>query len=49
MVTALTFRHTIDDPSRFRSAANVGGLSRPDAETRSIGRHRHQRPCLALG
>ncbi|ESY79567.1 hypothetical protein X740_17095 [Mesorhizobium sp. LNHC221B00] len=24
MVTALTFRHTIDDPSRFRSAANVG-------------------------
>lgn len=23
-VTALTFRHTIDDPSRFRSAANVG-------------------------
>ncbi|ESY64986.1 hypothetical protein X743_30470 [Mesorhizobium sp. LNHC252B00] len=24
VVTALTFRHTIDDPSRFRSAANVG-------------------------
>ncbi|RWB65710.1 IS110 family transposase, partial [Mesorhizobium sp.] len=26
VVTALTFRHTIDDPSRFRSAANVGAL-----------------------
>ena len=24
VVTALTFRHTIDDPSRFRSAATVG-------------------------
>ena len=24
MVTALTFRHTIDDPSRFRSASTVG-------------------------
>lgn len=24
VVTALTFRHTIDDPARFRSAANVG-------------------------
>lgn len=24
VVTALTFRHTIDDPSRFRSASNVG-------------------------
>lgn len=24
VVTGLTFRHTIDDPSRFRSAANVG-------------------------
>ena len=24
VVTALTFRHTIDDPSRFRSAASVG-------------------------
>lgn len=24
MVTALTFRHTIDDPSRFRSASSVG-------------------------
>lgn len=24
VVTALTFRHTIDDPSRFRSAADVG-------------------------
>lgn len=24
VVTALTFRHTIDDPSRFRSAARVG-------------------------
>jgi len=24
VITALTFRHTIDDPSRFRSAANVG-------------------------
>lgn len=24
VVTALTFRNTIDDPSRFRSAANVG-------------------------
>lgn len=24
MVTALSFRHTIDDPSRFRSAATVG-------------------------
>ena len=24
MVTALTFRHTIDDPSRFHSASNVG-------------------------
>lgn len=24
IVTALTFRHTIDDPSRFRSAADVG-------------------------
>ncbi|MER8371034.1 transposase [Mesorhizobium sp. M1378] len=23
-IPALTFRHTIDDPSRFRSAANVG-------------------------
>ncbi|WP_287261508.1 transposase [Mesorhizobium sp.] len=23
-ITALTFRHTIDDPSRFRSAAKVG-------------------------
>lgn len=25
VVTALTFRHTIDDPSRFRSASTVGG------------------------
>jgi transposase len=24
VVTALTFRHTIDDPSRFRSASSVG-------------------------
>lgn len=24
VVTALTFRHTIDDPSRFRSASTVG-------------------------
>jgi transposase len=24
VITALTFRHTIDDPSRFRSAASVG-------------------------
>lgn len=24
VVTALTFRHTIDDPSRFRSANDVG-------------------------
>ena len=24
VVTALTFRHTIDDPSRFSSAAQVG-------------------------
>ena len=24
VVTALTFRHTIDDPSRFKSAATVG-------------------------
>jgi transposase len=24
VVTALTFRHTIDDPSRFRSATSVG-------------------------
>ena len=24
MITALTFRHTIDDPSRFRSASSVG-------------------------
>jgi transposase len=24
MVTALTFRHTIDNPSRFRSASTVG-------------------------
>lgn len=24
VITALTFRHTIDDPSRFRSAADVG-------------------------
>ena len=24
MITALTFRHTIDDPSRFRSASKVG-------------------------
>jgi transposase len=24
VITALTFRHTIDDPSRFRSASNVG-------------------------
>ena len=24
VVTALTFRHTIDDPARFSSAANVG-------------------------
>uniref|UniRef100_UPI003517A638 transposase n=1 Tax=Bradyrhizobium elkanii TaxID=29448 RepID=UPI003517A638 len=23
-ITALTFRHTIDDPSRFRSASTVG-------------------------
>jgi transposase len=31
VVTALTFRHTIDDPSRFRSASSVGaylGLTR---------------------
>ncbi|MGY3507727.1 transposase [Bradyrhizobium sp. USDA 3051] len=31
VVTALTFRHTIDDPSRFRSASTVGaylGLTR---------------------
>jgi transposase len=24
VITALTFRHTIDDPSRFRSASTVG-------------------------
>jgi transposase len=24
VVTALTFRHTIDDPSRFHSASSVG-------------------------
>jgi transposase len=24
VITALTFRHTIDDPSRFRSASKVG-------------------------
>jgi transposase len=34
VVTALTFRHTIDDPSRFRSATSVGaylGLTPPQA------------------
>lgn len=33
VVTALTFRHTIDDPSRFRSASSVGAywVLRPDA------------------
>ena len=31
VITALTFRHTIDDPSRFRSASRVGCLSGPDA------------------
>lgn len=37
VVTALTFRHTIDDPSRFRSAASVGaylGLT-PDESNRA--------------
>ena len=43
VVTALTFRHTIDDPSRFRSAASVGaylGLT-PQAirRARSHGAH----------
>ena len=37
VVTALTFRHTIDNPSRFRSAASVGaylGLT-PDESNRA--------------
>ena len=41
VVTALTFRHTIDDPSRFRSAATVWRLSWPDAATKTIRGDRH--------
>ncbi|MBN7808888.1 MULTISPECIES: IS110 family transposase [Agrobacterium] len=43
VVTALTFRHTIDDPSRFRSAASVGaylGLTprrKQSGETDTVG------------
>ncbi|WP_368502197.1 transposase [Salipiger sp. 1_MG-2023] len=46
MVTAFTCRHTIDDPSRFRSAAAVGaylGLSprrKQSGETDTNGRGR---------
>lgn len=44
MVTALTFRHTIDDPSRFRSASTVGAylgltpLRNQSGETDTNGR-----------
>ena len=39
VVTALTFRHTIDDPSRFRSAAAVGAyLGLPPRRKQSGGR-----------
>ncbi|MGO4642510.1 IS110 family transposase [Mesorhizobium sp. 2RAF45] len=47
VVTALTFRHTIDDPARFRSAANVGaylGLTprrKQSGETDVTGRVSH--------
>jgi len=43
VVTALTFRHTIDDPSRFRSATSVGaylGLTprrQQSGETDTVG------------
>lgn len=43
VVTALTFRHTIDDPSRFRSATSVGaylGLTprrKQSGETDTVG------------
>jgi len=43
VVTALTFRHTIDDPSRFRNAASVGaylGLTprrKQSGETDTVG------------
>lgn len=44
VVTALTFRHTIDDPSRFRSATSVGaylGLTprrKQSGETDTVGK-----------
>jgi transposase len=48
VMTALAFRHTIDDPTRFRSA-RPSGLSRPDAAANAIWRAGLQRPHLQVG
>ena len=36
VVTAMTFRHTIDDPARFRSAQTVGAYFRSDTATKAV-------------
>jgi transposase len=41
VVTALTFRHTIDDPSRFSSASKSRRLSRAYPAPQAIGGNRH--------
>lgn len=49
VVTALTFRHTIDDPSRFRSAANVGAYLGLTPRRKQSGETDINGPRLALG
>ncbi len=49
VITALTFRHTIDDPSRFRSASQVGAYLGLTPRRNQSGETDTERENLTLG
>ena len=49
MITALTFRHTIDDPSRFRSASKVSAYLSLTPPTQSIEQGRPEQGGFRVG
>lgn len=49
VLTALTFRHTIDDPSRFRNAAAVGAYLGLTPRRKQYRRDGYNRPSIEVG